>query len=248
MGRPDVDRVSSSTDWLVQFSPALLCTVAVNGYKASCTVVEWLSFRRKLDLNRSVIRVEGGGRRLLKGSYIVNITALVAATAAITTLGRYEAAEVTAIKAIIYLLDHCWYPFPSLWSNRAENVKRLTCESQCTIAHALRCPGCRMPEGCHWLKITANLISNMINSCYICQGSGVTGLGGNWEWKHHIESEANQAALVWTYYADKGNTVEQTKKTEVRGTWAKGRARMRWMDNIRHDMNKSGLEEAGRRP
>ena len=24
-------------------------------------------------------------------------------------------------------------------------------------------------------------------------------------------------------------------KLEVRGTWAKGRARMRWMDNIRHD-------------
>ena len=32
-------------------------------------------------------------------------------------------------------------------------------------------------------------------------------------------------------------------KMEVRGTPAKGRPRMKWMDNIRHDMNKCSLEE-----
>ena len=42
---------------------------------------------------------------------------------------------------------------------------------------------------------------------------------------------------------DVGNKVKQTMKMEVRGTWEKGRPRMRWMDNIRHDMNKCGLEE-----
>ena len=40
-----------------------------------------------------------------------------------------------------------------------------------------------------------------------------------------------------------GNKVKQTMKMEVRGTQAKGRPRMRWMDNIRHDMTKCGLEE-----
>ena len=32
-------------------------------------------------------------------------------------------------------------------------------------------------------------------------------------------------------------------KMEVRGTREKGRPRMRWMDNIRHDVYKCGLEE-----
>ena len=38
--------------------------------------------------------------------------------------------------------------------------------------------------------------------------------------------------------------VKQTMKMEVRGTRAKGRPRMGWTDNIRHDMNKlCDLEE-----
>ena len=32
-------------------------------------------------------------------------------------------------------------------------------------------------------------------------------------------------------------------KMEVTGTQVKGRPRMRWIDNIRHDLNKCGLEE-----
>ena len=40
---------------------------------------------------------------------------------------------------------------------------------------------------------------------------------------------------------DEGNKVKQTIKMEVRGTRAKGRPGMRWMDNIRHDMNKCVL-------
>ena len=42
---------------------------------------------------------------------------------------------------------------------------------------------------------------------------------------------------------DEGNKVKQTMKMEVRGTRAKGRPRMRWMDNIRRDKNMRGLEE-----
>ena len=71
----------------------------------------------------------------------------------------------------------------------------------------------------------------------------MTGLGGNWEWKHHIESEASQAALVSTHSVE-----EQTKTMEVRGTLTKRRPRISWIVNIRHDNNKSGLDEAGRRP
>ena len=41
---------------------------------------------------------------------------------------------------------------------------------------------------------------------------------------------------------EKENKVKQTMKMEVRGARAKGRPRMRWMDNIRHDMNKCSLE------
>ena len=37
------------------------------------------------------------------------------------------------------------------------------------------------------------------------------------------------------------NKMKQTMKMVVRGTRAKGRPRMRWME-IRHDMNKCGLE------
>ena len=32
--------------------------------------------------------------------------------------------------------------------------------------------------------------------------------------------------------------MNETMKIDVRGTEAKGRPRMRWMENIRHDMNK----------
>ena len=39
------------------------------------------------------------------------------------------------------------------------------------------------------------------------------------------------------------NKVKQTMKMEVRGTRTKGRPRITWMDNIRHDINKCGLEE-----
>ena len=39
------------------------------------------------------------------------------------------------------------------------------------------------------------------------------------------------------------NKVKQTMKMKVKGTRAKGRPSMRWMDNIRHDMDKCGLEE-----
>ena len=42
---------------------------------------------------------------------------------------------------------------------------------------------------------------------------------------------------------DEGNKVKQMMKMEVRGNRAKGRPRMRWMDNIRHDINKSRLAE-----
>ena len=42
---------------------------------------------------------------------------------------------------------------------------------------------------------------------------------------------------------DEGNKVKQTMKKEVRGTRGKGRRRMGWVDNIRHDMSKFGLEE-----
>ena len=34
---------------------------------------------------------------------------------------------------------------------------------------------------------------------------------------------------------------------EVRGVRAKGRPRMKWMDNTRHDMNKSGSEDGDAR-
>ena len=50
--------------------------------------------------------------------------------------------------------------------------------------------------------------------------------------------------LVWTILRmDDENKVKQTMKVEVRGTRAKGRPRMRWMDNIRHGMNECGSEE-----
>ena len=42
---------------------------------------------------------------------------------------------------------------------------------------------------------------------------------------------------------DEGKKVIETMKMEVRGTQAKGRPRMRWMDNIRRDTSKCGLEE-----
>ena len=42
---------------------------------------------------------------------------------------------------------------------------------------------------------------------------------------------------------DEGHKVLQTMEMEVRGARAKGRPRMRWTDNIRHDMNKCGTEE-----
>ena len=42
---------------------------------------------------------------------------------------------------------------------------------------------------------------------------------------------------------DEENNVKQTMKMEVRSTRAKGRPRIRWMYNMRHDMNKCGLDE-----
>ena len=42
--------------------------------------------------------------------------------------------------------------------------------------------------------------------------------------------------------------MKQAMKIEVKGTRAKGRLRMRWMDNIRLDMNKCGLEEQSETP
>ena len=55
-----------------------------------------------------------------------------------------------------------------------------------------------------------------------------------------------KATLRWYGHilqTDEGNKVKPTMKMEVRGTEAKGRPRTRWMGNIRHDMNKYGLEE-----
>ena len=45
---------------------------------------------------------------------------------------------------------------------------------------------------------------------------------------------------------DEGNKVKQTMKMEVRGTRAKGRPRMRQMNNIRQGINKCRLEEQDR--
>ena len=42
---------------------------------------------------------------------------------------------------------------------------------------------------------------------------------------------------------DEGNKAKQTMKMVVRGTQVNGRPRMRLMDDIRHDMNKCGVEE-----
>ena len=42
---------------------------------------------------------------------------------------------------------------------------------------------------------------------------------------------------------DEENKVKLKTKIEVRDTRGTGGSRMRWMDNIRHDMNKRGLEE-----
>ena len=47
---------------------------------------------------------------------------------------------------------------------------------------------------------------------------------------------------VHILWMDEGNNVKQMMKMEVGGTRAKGRPRMRWMDNIRHNMNKCSLE------
>ena len=59
-------------------------------------------------------------------------------------------------------------------------------------------------------------------------------------------AKVRQARLSWhghTLRLDEGNNVKQMKRMKVRGTRAKGRSIMRWMDNIRHDMNKRGLRE-----
>ena len=42
---------------------------------------------------------------------------------------------------------------------------------------------------------------------------------------------------------DEENNLKQTMKLEVRGTLAKGRQHMRWMDNIRHVISKCGLDD-----
>ena len=62
----------------------------------------------------------------------------------------------------------------------------------------------------------------------------------------NITLKAAQARLRWygdILRMDEGNKVKQNIKVEVRGTGAKGRPRIMWMDNIRHDMDKYGLKE-----
>ena len=78
---------------------------------------------------------------------------------------------------------------------------------------------------------------------------------GHREWRDQIRRDlkveniilkAGQTKLYWyanILWMDDGNKVKHTMKMEVRGNQAKGRPRMRWMDNIRHDMNMCGLEE-----
>ena len=61
-----------------------------------------------------------------------------------------------------------------------------------------------------------------------------------------VENITLKARLHWYGHIlrmEEGNKVKQNIKMEVRGTPAKGRPRMRWMDNIRHDITKCGLEE-----
>ena len=66
---------------------------------------------------------------------------------------------------------------------------------------------------------------------------------------HHIESETSRVALVMdTFCMYEENKVKRTMKMEVRGTRAKGRPRMRWMDNIRRDMSKLAQFGGERRP
>ena len=66
----------------------------------------------------------------------------------------------------------------------------------------------------------------------------------------HVRLNAMQARLrrsghiIWL---DEGNGVKETMKMKARGTRAKGRPRMRWMDNIRPGMDKYGLEEGDAR-
>ena len=62
----------------------------------------------------------------------------------------------------------------------------------------------------------------------------------------NVTLKARQARLHWygnILRMDQENKVKQTMKMEVRGTRAKVRPRMRWMNYIRHDMDKCGLEE-----
>ena len=62
----------------------------------------------------------------------------------------------------------------------------------------------------------------------------------------NITFKARQSRLRWyghTLRMDERNKVKQIMKIEVRGNRARGRPRLRWMDNIRHDMNACGLEE-----
>ena len=62
----------------------------------------------------------------------------------------------------------------------------------------------------------------------------------------NITLKARQARLRWNGHIlrmAQENNVKQPMKMEVGGTRTKGRPRMGWMDNIRHDMDKCGLEE-----
>ena len=62
----------------------------------------------------------------------------------------------------------------------------------------------------------------------------------------NITVKARQASLRWyghIMWMNGGQKGKQTMKLKVRGTWAKGRQRMRLMDSIWHDMNECGLEE-----
>ena len=54
-----------------------------------------------------------------------------------------------------------------------------------------------------------------------------------------MENMTEKARLRWhEHILRRDNKVKQTMKMGVRGTEAKGRPRMRWMDNIRREMNK----------
>ena len=78
----------------------------------------------------------------------------------------------------------------------------------------------------------------------VCDTNGGVMKLGDLE-EENIKWKARQASLHWhgrthSGCLDLGSKMKQTMKMEARGTRGEG---MWWMDNIRHDMNKRGLEE-----